>query len=127
MPQPAEPAGLLIKTPAPPLNAIVLPSPGFVPPILLTPLGSPTWIWMPREVLGIGKVPVMSVPIRLPWMIHPPPASPIKMPVLPPEITFPAPAAAPPIVLFVAPFPVAMPIKKPRPAVPVASVPIRLP
>ena len=56
----------LRKTPKPVAKAIVLPSPGFVPPIRLLEL-APTSTKMPFSPLVSRTVPVTSVPILFPW------------------------------------------------------------
>ena len=86
---------------------MTLPSPGFGPPTMLfeaLPV-MPT----PSHRLPSGACPVASVPMRLPWTtLSEVPASEIPTPAYPdvallPEMTFPAPAAGPPIVLPVEP------------------------
>ena len=57
---PVNPAML---TPLNPLNAMMLPSPGFTPPIVPTVVSPAA---MPQFPFPNGVVPVMSVPILLP-------------------------------------------------------------
>jgi hypothetical protein len=89
---PAKPAML---TPLKPLNAMMLPSPALVPPIipLLVRLTA-----IPQFPLPSGIVPVISVPILLPWMTTPVGLPPIWMPVARAFIKLPAPAVLPPMV-----------------------------
>ncbi len=79
------------------LVEMTLPAPEAVPPIVT--VASPK-ISIPSPVLPRAWVPVMSVPIRLPWMTTPPASNKLAMMPVPPfpEITLPAPAAVPPIV-----------------------------
>ena len=48
------------------LNAITLPSPGAVPPIVASLAWKP--IWMPSVPLGRGEAQSICVPMQLPWM-----------------------------------------------------------
>ena len=109
-------------TPVPALKAIRFPAPGSVPPTVTLSAWSRTpGPWLPRAI-----VPVTSVPMKLPSIVEPF-AYVIEIPeVAFPEMTFPAPAAEPPIVLFQPPE--AMPeLALPRGRVPVTSVPMKLP
>jgi hypothetical protein len=90
---PVNPAML---TPLKPLNAIILPSPEFIPPIIpslvrVTPI--------PQFPLPSPTVPVMSVPMLLPWMTVPVGLPPMLMPVPSAFITLPAPGVLPPMVV----------------------------
>ena len=84
----------------------------------------------PSQVAQGTTVPVTSVPMRLPCTLFPVvPAEWITTPqTLCPEITLPAPAAAPPTTLPLAPPEMLIPVPAlPRTAVPVTSVPMKLP
>src|SRR5262249_18024593 len=59
---------LKVNSPAWPLKAMTLPSPGLAPPTLMLARLAPAK--MPR-VLGTGEVPLWSVPIKFPWIVHP--------------------------------------------------------
>jgi len=65
----AQPVSAATAMPLLQLYAIVLPSPGAVPPMMLRLLGVLTR--MPSPPFGTGLVPLASVPMRLPWMIVP--------------------------------------------------------
>src|SRR4051812_38104403 len=88
-------------TPAPVLNAITLPEPAAVPPIVLPE--APTIRDMPLPTFGRARLPAASVPMALPRTVlldEPEIVSPL--PPLP-EITLRALASVPPIVLPEAP------------------------
>ena len=92
------------STPLIPLKAMVLPAPEAVPPMVLLLL-APLKIATPFKPLPSATVPVLSVPMRLPWMrlsvelLRKKKLSRI-MPRRPlPEITLPAPGSVPPMVL----------------------------
>jgi hypothetical protein len=91
---PVKPAML---TPLKALKAIVLPSPGFTPPIVPVVV-SPAK--MPQFPLPSGIVPVMSVPILLPWMTTPVGLPPMLMPSARAVITLAAPGVLPPMVVL---------------------------
>jgi shikimate kinase len=78
-------------------------------------------------VFGMGSVPVMFVPIRLPWMRLPPPVCPRYTPFALPDITLAAAAVLPPIRLPEQSWTTTPSCVLPSAAVPVMSVPIRLP
>jgi hypothetical protein len=105
--------------PEPMFPEITLPAPAALPPIVAL---SPSMVR--ADPLGRATVPVMSVPIRLPWMIVPS-ADSTPRPTEPfPEIRFPEPGDVPPIVLLSE---LMMRIPWPpgeAPKVPVASVPM---
>jgi hypothetical protein len=78
------------------LNAIILPSPELVPPII------PLLVWLtpiPQFPLPNPIVPVMSVPILLPWITTPFGVPPTRIPSARALITLPAPGALPPMVV----------------------------
>ena len=118
---------VLIQMPFSPLAEITLPASAVVPPmvVFVAPLSISTpWSVFPRRF-----VPVTSVPMRLCWTTTPVvPAPVIKMPSSRlAEITLPAPAVVPPMVLFAAPPAIPTPeYAFPRAFVPVRSVPMKL-
>ncbi len=68
------PSKLVMLMPLKPLNAMMLPSPAFTPPMVheVGPQAGPAKpVSMPQLPLPSGIVPVMSVPILLPWMTTP--------------------------------------------------------
>src|SRR5437868_2071886 len=79
------------------LNQMVFPAPAAAPPICAPPVLTTT---TPLDVLPRFAVPAASVPMKFPWMTVPPEVPDMKTPVPFEEITFWAPAAVPPIVLF---------------------------
>ena len=77
--------------------------------------------------LPMAAVPAAFVPIRLPWTRLPSLETSMPSPLLP-EITLPAAAPVPPIVLFDALVSITTPVPLPGPAaVPLTSVPKKLP
>jgi hypothetical protein len=91
---PAKPA---ILTPLRALNAMMLPSPAFTPPIV------PLLVWLmaiPQFPLPSGIVPVMSVPILLPWITMPV-GLPMMMPSARAFITLAALGVLPPMVVVI--------------------------
>jgi len=89
-------------TPVRTLKAIVLPAPDEVPPMLL-PLALVLTI-TPLSSLPSGALPVMSVPMKLPWTRLARADGPSsRTPQLFAEIRFRAAAVVPPMVLPVAP------------------------
>src|SRR5258708_4561642 len=104
---------------------MVLPSPGAVPPTV--PLPEPDVTTNPEPVLGIGRVPDAFVPIRLPRIRLPLDVPRISIPLPPlPEITFPAPATAPPMTFGPASV-MLIPRVLGSATVPVRATPMRLP
>ncbi len=88
----------LTRTPLSVLKAMVLAAPGAVPP---TALLSRELMKTPSPLLPRLRVPVMSVPMKLPWTVLALPLS--RMPSSPlPEMTLRAPAAVPPTSVRVA-------------------------
>ncbi len=109
------------------LPEITFPEPGATPPMTL-PL-APLRRTTPTALLGSAAVPETSTPIKFPctrfplvedWLMTTP------LPVFP-EMTFPAPALVPPIVLLDAPDSISIPAALGTAAVPAALVPIKLP
>ena len=120
-----------IAMPSRPLKAMILPCPGCVPPmvpLVVDPAnGLPTP--MPQLTLPSGIVPVISVPILLPWITMLPVGLPSTMiPLVVPLTTLPEPEVLPPIVVLTEAPPTWMPkLSVWNAIVPVASVPIRFP
>ena len=107
------------------LNAIVLPAPVVVPPIVLPETSSTS---MPTA-LGLARVPVESVPILLPattLLVVPSSAMSTPSPLFS-EMTLPAPAVVPPIVLPDAALSISTPVPFAMETSPVTSVPMSLP
>src|ERR1051326_3490531 len=115
-----------METPTSLLKAMVLPAPVAVPPIVL--LDELEKIDTPFPLLAKADAPVISVPIKFPCTVFDDEPE-IETPSLPlPEITLPAPAAVPPIVLPVAPCKKNTPLLPLGIAIlPVISVPIKFP
>jgi hypothetical protein len=109
----------LISMPEPRFPAITLRAPAALPPItaLLDPPRSMPW------PLGIAKVPLMSVPIRFPWMIVPSELSTRRPTPSLPEIRFRDEGEVPPIWLLFQDR-MRIPWSLARSTVPVASVPM---
>jgi len=101
---PVKPAMLM---PLKPLNAMMLPSPAPVPPIIPLLVRATA---IPQFPLPSGSVPVMSVPILLPWITIPVGLPPIWMPVARAFITLAAPGVLPPMVVLID-WPIWMPLK----------------
>jgi hypothetical protein len=101
------PAKPKMPTPLRALKAMMLPSPAVTPPIvpLLVKLTA-----MPQFPLPSGIVPVMSVPILLPWITTPVGLPPIWMPLARAFITLAAPGVLPPMVVLID-WPIWMPLK----------------
>src|SRR5947209_1251692 len=99
LPVELDPDGERIETPADWLNAMMLPAPGAVPPIVLLVPGS---MMMPAPTLARAAAPVLSVPIQFPSMRLPDGTADllsITIPLALPEIRLMAPGVVPPIVL----------------------------
>ncbi len=110
-----------MKTPFSSLPEMRLPAAPVVPAIVFSREEKMFTPWPP---LPRSAVPAALGPMRLPSTLFPvaPPTMLTPIPALP-EMTLPAPAAVPPIVLFVAPSMIT-PLKPlPRAAVPSAFVP----
>jgi len=118
---PVKPAMLM---PLKPLNAMMLPSPAPVPPIIPLLVRATA---IPQFPLPSGIVPVMSVPILLPWMTTPVGLPPMLMPSARAVITLAAAGVLPPTVVL-SDWLIWMPLARALKAtLPVASVPIRFP
>ena len=93
------PVPVVTRRPSLPLSAMVLPAPALVPPMVLP--AAPATISIPRVPFGNGAPPAGLRPTVLPWTTFPvEPFPEIWMPIwVLPEITFPAPAPVPPMVL----------------------------
>jgi len=118
------PGALLMDRPSLPLPPITFPARAVVPPIVL--LGAFPML-IPSFTLPRFAVALTFVPIKLPCTILPSALLLTAIPVLFPEIRFRANGIGPPMVLLSPPS-IQIPAERlPRVAVPVTSVPIKLP
>ena len=121
------------KTPSNVLPEMTLPAPAAEPPMVRTreslpapKLAMPIWF-------GSATVPVLSVPMRFPWIVAAIDEFRLAATAMPtlllPEITFRASGVGPPAVKLRPPFWTNMliPDEAPRAMVPVASVPMKFP
>ena len=114
------------STPAPALNAMVLPAPAAAPPIRL--LLAPASIRIPSTLLPMTAVPNRSVPMKLPCTsLFRAPDPEICTPLLLPAITLPAPVAVPPMTFNEAPVMSTPSTALPRSVTPSLAVPMKLP